>query len=83
MSDLDLVQKLREIENLKSGSPLPDWMSEGGKNNWGAGLSKLCGQAADRISELEREQSQVSRALAELGELAAEHEEYFGDGNQK
>ena len=47
-----LVEKLRQISDLKVGQQFPAWMI--GIDGWGPNLSDLCKQAADRIEALEK-----------------------------
>jgi hypothetical protein len=47
---VDLVERLREVANLKVGDRMPPWMWSG--NNWGPGMSELCEAAAKEIEEL-------------------------------
>jgi hypothetical protein len=42
----EVVRKLREVQKLKPGDRMPDWLPG---NNWGPPLSELCGKAADAI----------------------------------
>ena len=45
----DLVERLRQIESLKLGDPMPE---ELGPVEWATTLSKLCGDAANEIERL-------------------------------
>jgi len=46
LSREEVIRRLRELEGKKVGERLPDWLAT---TNWGPGLSKLAGQAADLI----------------------------------
>lgn len=47
----DLLCKLRELEKLKPGDPMPAWLQG---MNWGTPISQLAGEAADEIERLKR-----------------------------
>lgn len=48
-----LVEKLRQISQLKSGDQFPRWMTLNG-DCWGEPLAEVCKQAADKIEALEK-----------------------------
>ena len=52
-SSEEIIADLREIQNAKIGDPLPRCMRPTPEaeysNNWGKPLSKLCGEAADKL----------------------------------
>jgi hypothetical protein len=45
----DIVERLREVANIKNGGPIPDELAP---NVWGAALNDLCAGAADEIERL-------------------------------
>lgn len=49
---MDLITKLRALENTQIGGPIPEWLEK--DNNWGVGVSKLAKEAADEIERLRR-----------------------------
>jgi len=61
----DVVSRLRQLASLKTGDPLPDWLSS---HDWGTPISKLAGQAADLIESLNRvaRQARATPGFAEI-----------------
>lgn len=52
-SRASLIQKLRQIQNWRTGSPWPDWMQDAVPHiaDGGLSLGHLCGEAADALEE--------------------------------
>ena len=62
---MDILDKLRELERLQIGSPIPGWIG----SNWGIGIAEMCREAADEIEELRRVAGRVPvKAASPLGE---------------
>ena len=47
----EIIADLRVIEKAKTGDPWPEFLLTD-KWDWGTGLSKLCGEAADTLEYL-------------------------------
>ncbi len=62
----DIIERLRELEKLKTGEPLPSWLPA---NDWGTPLSDLCGAAADRIEQLEHGLDKINERVERLEQL--------------
>lgn len=62
----ELVENLRMIAKLKLGDPFPGaWQKHGNWQGWAEELSKVAGQAADRIESLGVEVARLRRDCAE------------------
>lgn len=48
-----IMQRLRQLQNMKAGEPMPDWMQQEPYDNWGEALSELMRDAANLIERLE------------------------------
>lgn len=52
----EVIEHLRDVQNLKVGAPLPAWVKTHGEalgfNHWALVISQLCGEAADEIERL-------------------------------
>jgi hypothetical protein len=62
----DVLKRLRELQHLKVGSPMPSWLPA---NDWGNPLSELCGQAADLIESIEQLEKRIDDWLKTNGDL--------------
>lgn len=50
-----IMQRLRELSNMRTGAPMPSWMQTAPYDNWGEALSELMRDAANLIELLEDE----------------------------
>ena len=63
-----IVEELRKWGAIKVGEPIPAEL--GGSNGWGAALTKLLNEAADRIEYLEARAGSVSQGDGDFRTIA-------------
>lgn len=61
MTDLEIIKRLRELQQTKMGDPWPEWLPP---NAWGEPLSKLAGAAADRLEDLKQAMDAIAQRRA-------------------